>query len=428
MFGYENNSSADFATDECTLWRLDNDKIIVDFRYLIYGPTLCFVIVFGILGNILTFCIFQKRPYGRKGRHQQQRVRLHVPKMHKYLAILSIWDSMLIIGSFFLYNLPYLMYGRVRMYGSYVRVYPYAYAVACASRTGGIWILIASAIDRYFAVCHPFAHHVYSTTRRTNLVITACCALSFIYGWPRYYHIELQDCFDENYEEWTLVAIGSDIRSNPVYWYAYKIAADFVLVSVGPFVILSCLSLAVGLAVRKSTRSRRAQQKMNLERAESSTNRARKLSANPTATEEELPSSRMENGLTSIRRHEKSQRRRSYQETQHSLNFLLVTVLSKFLVCHSLPAVLDVCETIMDPMKFQSPFMDDMVHAANALVVVNSSANIILYLACSRRFRLGVTKTLFEGLKKQHSRESALRLSTPKENGSVAVSQINGKT
>lgn len=44
------------------------------------------------------------------------------------------------------------------------RVLVYAYPVTLMAQTMSVWMLVGITIDRYLAVCHPFAVRIYCTT------------------------------------------------------------------------------------------------------------------------------------------------------------------------------------------------------------------------------------------------------------------------
>uniref|UniRef100_A0A915IKM9 G-protein coupled receptors family 1 profile domain-containing protein n=1 Tax=Romanomermis culicivorax TaxID=13658 RepID=A0A915IKM9_ROMCU len=74
---------------------------------------------------------------------------------------------------------------------------------------------------------------------------------------------------------------------------------------------------------------------------------------------------------------------------QANVDWMLVVVMIKFCICHTMPTLLDACETVMGTgwWENQSPYIDTWVNVSNFLVVLNSSCNILIYLAASAKFR-----------------------------------------
>uniref|UniRef100_A0AC35F112 G-protein coupled receptors family 1 profile domain-containing protein n=1 Tax=Panagrolaimus sp. PS1159 TaxID=55785 RepID=A0AC35F112_9BILA len=49
------------------------------------------------------------------------------------------------------------------------RILVYAYPVTLMAQSMSIWMLVSITIDRYLAVCHPFAVRIYCTITRAIL-------------------------------------------------------------------------------------------------------------------------------------------------------------------------------------------------------------------------------------------------------------------
>lgn len=65
---------------------------------------------------------------------------------------LVVWDNLLLISAFFLHCLPTFLYGCVVSFGPYVHVYPYWYTMGNITLVGCVWIVLALAFDRTFAL------------------------------------------------------------------------------------------------------------------------------------------------------------------------------------------------------------------------------------------------------------------------------------
>lgn len=63
-----------------------------------------------------------------------------------------------------------------------------------------------------------------------------------------------------------------------------------------------------------------------------------------------------------------------------------VAVITKFLICHSLPTILDIYNLI-DPAFLRTDTGMLVGHCSNLLVVLNSSCNFFVYVATSTHFK-----------------------------------------
>jgi len=66
---------------------------------------------------------------------------------------------------------------------------------------------------------------------------------------------------------------------------------------------------------------------------------------------------------------------------------MLVVVMVKFCVCHTMPTVVDLCEMLVsgDWWQTNAHFMDLVISSSNLLVVFNSSCNFFIYLVWAAR-------------------------------------------
>lgn len=385
----------------------------VTFSYRLNGPSLFVVIVIGLVGNILCLLTLN-RPKNR------------LPQINQYLIALGLWDTGLIVSAFFVYNLPYLLYGRIVTHGAYVLAYPLCYMLSSASYMGSIWMVLISAIDRYFALCRPLAHRYYMGDKnRTKTVLISCSLVCLVYNIPKYLEMSIDECYDTLTKAWLPTVTSSGLRMNRVYWISYKITGGLLFYSAVPFAALSYFSIRVYYEVRRMTSTQSVPARTTTTtRTRGGTWHTPSPSASAPTPPSLMPPAHVgggdsaENGKrvsfceivseyqsrngkfrasSILRRHSTSRadgRARS-DDPQQALNSMLVAVLLKFLACHSLPTVLDMWESSTPRTEeFTGPVIDILVDASNFLVVVNSSVNIFIYLWCSRRFRMDMRMIL----------------------------------
>lgn len=303
----------------------------INLHYVLRGPALTLVIVLGLLGNLLSLNVFFNL-----------NMRL---KICNYLITLEIWNSILLLGSMFLYSLPMMLSGRYVISGQYVVVYPPLYTITNVAYVGSIWSVVLLSAERYFALCKPLKHMKWDTERRTKTMLTLSTVLVVLYQSPRYFEFHLLNCFDFAANKLVTVLDASSLHTSSVYIIFYKIIAGLLFLSFGPFVCLTVFCIIVWWQSKKMETVRR------------------RMSTEPLLTNR-------------------------IQRRNRQMDRIMFTVIVKFCICHALPSVLDVCEIMLDTNTFTTYVVDTYISdITNLLVCVNSSCDFVIYYFCSQSFR-----------------------------------------
>lgn len=332
--------------------------------YYLSGPLLLGFTILGIFGNVICLYVLS-RPKRR-------------PRVNVYLLTLAGWDWILVASSFFVYNLPTLSAGAghsVWEWSVYVHALPFWYAIAAMAQACSIWVMICLAVERYFALCHPLKHRLWwSGSWLRRILLFGISFTGVVYCLPRLFETRIDECIDRDTGKAVLTIAESTLQNNAYYRLWYKTIGGMALFSVGPTVILLVLSIRVALAMKSRG--------LVLEGRGSSGGYCRKRKP-----------ARASNGDCVANRASCCDVRIAV-DSPYNTNTMLIVVVVKFLLCHSLPAVLDVSESTMGDGFEHSSLIDILVDASNALVVFNSSCNVIIYYSCSHRFRYEVFRCL----------------------------------
>lgn len=343
-----------------------------DFSYFLCGPLLSAIVFGGLVSNALCLLVFFST--------------ILRPRIYLYLIALTIWDILLLISSFLLYSLPVLLYGGVYIFGPYVPAYPLFYTFSNVAHSGSIWTVVVLAVERYFALCRPLRYIMWNTEMRAKTLLSTVAGLAVLYHVPNIFEIVFLYCIESTTKEIVVVMVSSKLRENAVYKGLYKILGGMMFFSVGPLLVLSTLTVRVSIAVKKNFT---LQRKLSFVE---STKLAKKMSTASGDTG-------YKNGGVDPKQ------RRSEEREEKRMDLMLIVVMIKFCLCHTLPVVLDLCETVMNGEQFRVPFFETMVDISNVLIVTNSSCNLIIYLIFGVKFRSSL-KSFFAGRYHKNSQYS----------------------
>lgn len=346
------------SSDECTinLTRMYALQAVnYDISYFLCGPVLTAIVIAGLCGNFVCLLIFCRT--------------ILKPRIYLYLVALAVWDSLLLISSFLLYSLPVLLYGRVYIFGSYVPFYPLFYTFSNVTNTGSIWTVVVLAVERYFALCKPLKYITWDTEPRAKMLLSGVAAFAVLYHVPKYFEISILYCLETTGLYSVAVMDSSSLRENAVYKLFYKIMGGMMFFSVGPLLILIFLTVRVSMAIRENMKFQR---KASSRKSTKETRRAPSPSESRSSKNSPSPAAK----------------RKTENNEEKKMDLMLVAVMIKFCVCHTLPMVLDLCETLMS--QFHIPFIELMVDISNVLVVADSSCNFAIYFIFGVKFRRNV--------------------------------------
>lgn len=313
---------------------------ILDF--VLTGPLLSAVIFCGVLGNLLCILTFARF--------------LNKLKIYRHLLVLALWDTFYIITSFFLYNLPTLIYNDILQFGPYVVTTPILYYVSNVARTGSIWTVLVIAFDRYFALCYPFRFIEINGERKCTMLIAIVGVCSFIYGVPRFFEVEIYYCYEIITKHFIPVFTQTKMRSVLIYWLLYRVIGGGLFYSVVPFLTLLFLNIRMLIEIK----------------------RLEQFSP--------VPADPWLNGNGN----ERVPRLSTTSSTEKINHWMHVAMITKFLICHSFPTILDIWELAQPSLSIDQKWYKSytfMSHSAMLLATLNGSCNFFIYYITSFKFR-----------------------------------------
>lgn len=356
----------EFDSGELDLWLMrsnsSNSTSVVPVvtegaNYLICGPLLTIFIIIGVLDNIACVYVFL-RPRPSAGRRSARLVQ----PIYVYLLTLALWDLVLLVTSFLLYNLHVIAdapgtNAPIITHPVYLHSLPYVYYATITAHTCANWVVVALGLERYFALCHPFRHRLLDGRRRAIYTVCFISLGGILYSLPRLYETKVST---EEEDEGNPISFN-DFQQTVLYKTLYKVVGGMFLYSVGPFVCLFVVSIRVYAAVRQQ----------RLFQAEKTRRSERRNGVAGACQKQQMRPARNEPG-----------------DCSYSINVMLIAVMVKLLFVHALPTALDVAETTMAESDFsKNELINQSIDISILLVVVNSGCNFFVYYICSRQFR-----------------------------------------
>lgn len=340
------------------------ETFITRFDYIFHGLAITFLVIFGLFGNILSLLVLSR------------------PKRWKcinyYLVILAVWDTALLFSSFLLYACGTLIFGKLPVYGSYVKLYPYFYFFSNVASTGSVWVVVMLTVERYVAIANPLKHKTLTSSRfRAKTILTIVSLMAVAFNIPRIFDIENILCADLDGNLLNAVK-STDLYSDFWFHIFYKVVCGILFLSLGPFLVLTTLTIHMFLKLRQATLARRLLSNLSLYRNGDSSNGRRSGAKDYLKVSTSSPVTT----TATSRRCDKKQRT--------SLEYMSLIVVLKFVVCYCLPTVLDLCELFMYREDFSK--LTILITLSNVFVVFNSSCNFVIYCVFGKSFRYVMKK------------------------------------
>ena len=190
-------------------------------EYYVEGVFLLIIGTFGIIGNVSAIVVFTRQNLQKS--------------FYALMLSLASFDLVYIITSILCYGIPPLSpeYNKSAIYN-----YSFAWirSLAKIAMTGSIYFTMAITFERYVTVCHPFyrVSHSWPTKRLVLLLV----AFAILYNIPSFFELRNK--------------IPTEMRENEIYKQIYILWLPFLLMCIGPFVLLVALNV---LIVRELIRS-----------------------------------------------------------------------------------------------------------------------------------------------------------------------------
>ncbi|KAL3124793.1 hypothetical protein niasHT_003179 [Heterodera trifolii] len=423
---------------------LDNFSQLQEMlSWLLNGPLSLLFVLSGIVLNALCVVVFVRFRRNVSGGT--------TPIIHYYLISLAGWHSALLFNAFLLYCLPTMLWGSVVSSGPYVHLYPPTYALANATHTGTVWIILALTLDRYLALCMPFKHRIFSKRSRVKRLVVGLSIGALFFCLPRFFEVQTTvECYaldggaaallsgahatvtetagtealpvanaTVTYEEQQRqvpqqmnTVYGSAITKcdtfvqrtglpeNQLYRTIYHILLGSAFVTILPGVLTFVLTLRISIALGEARHRRKRLSHCCAHLHSVDGTGAGSTTARTTTTTISCNTEReslADNSVGEKQHHRimsmsgamtNGGKKPSLKRKEHRANVMLVVIIVKFLISDILPTVLDVFETFIGNEVFMaSPLATLWVDFSNFLLVINCSTNFWVFLLYVRGFR-----------------------------------------
>jgi hypothetical protein len=205
-----------------------------------------FVVVIGLIGNLLLIIFFSRK-----------RDRL---KFYNLMTMLSVYNVCMILMDLLIFSVPFVSY--------YHYVIMTAYSFLEIGVTGSIYSTIAISAERYLVVCHPFYADSHNLSTKTQVSLVTL--FSLVYNIPTMFELQTFQCKNENIDttiqcqnlasirsgfvpeiqnscanETKVFLVPTELRCNKNYFLIYHIGLDLCFKCVIPFVTLTILNCLI---------------------------------------------------------------------------------------------------------------------------------------------------------------------------------------
>ena len=298
------------------------------FDFCTYSVAGGILVVFGIMGNMLSFIVMMKDR--------------NKAATSFFLQALAVADSLVLVTAVPLYCLSnvYPATGLLKDY--YAHTYPsitsYLWAIYQMPYTCMVILTVMVSLNRYFAVCKPFETTKVCELENARKIVIAVTVFAIVYNIPRFFEYERKEMCT-GYNQSTVVFGVSSVGNNIYYRVIYTNILYFLVIHGGPLLTLSVLNIKLIRALKK-----RQQRRAEMGKA----------------------------------------------DYQHDVTLVLVVVIFVFMFCQT-PTFLDhIFWTALgdSPERAHCGSWHYFYTAIGDLfVILNSSVNFIIYTLTSRKFR-----------------------------------------
>eukprot|EP00093_Oithona_nana_P015158 15158.XXX_1229320_1231616_1 [CDS] Oithona nana genome sequencing. len=200
---------------------------------IVEGIFLLIIGIFGIIGNVVAIVVFARQ-------HLQK-------SFHALMLSLSAFDLVYITASILIFSIPQFS-DNYKESGIYFYILPWVLPMAQVGLTGSIYFTMAITVERYVTVCHPFYRVSHSWPAKT--LVLPLVAFAILYNTPKFFELQVivpgDDLNGTIAEKYDIAA--TDLRLNGYYYKIYLMWMNFLLMGLGPFVVLVVLN---ALSVRE---------------------------------------------------------------------------------------------------------------------------------------------------------------------------------
>ena len=228
------------------------------------------------------------------------------------------------------------------------KMYELIYVWSCVQvgRTASVWVVVLFAVNRYIAVCFPLKSLRWCTISKVKKQLAIVLIFSLLVNIPWFVEAKIVYVTFDNGTTYTSIAYYRDFATMDVFVIYYKLVFYNTVISGTPLVILTVLNIRLMIALKTSRR----------------------------------------NQMDILSRR---------QQHDNNATLLLIIVVVVFITCQ-LPAVINfaILESTSHQASGWGGYQLYVTPVTNALVLLNSAVNFVIYAVFNKRFRHVLTQTV----------------------------------
>lgn len=302
-------------------------------RFVVWRILVPLTVLFGVIGNLLNVAVLTRR---------SMRTSTNV-----YLTALATCDILYLVFAFSLGLKHFQVISSSLTYKLFRK--PFGMALVDTFSNTGVWLTLTFTVERYVGVCHPMKGKVLCTPQRARIIVAIVCTCTVILTFPEFFSFHSRTVVGEN--NVTDVVYDQVLEAYPSYQWGFKYLHQ-VLFTLGPLLTLLIFNTLLMRAVLHAAKQRRSMAKV------------------------------------AVVQNDKQDR---HHREQQKITVMLIMVVVVFLLCQLPQAItnlyftyLGVTDSLTEVLRYKL-FLT--ANVCNLLVMINSSANFILYSAFSTKFR-----------------------------------------
>ena len=309
------------------------------YRFIIDTIVAGIIIGVGIVGNSLAFVVFWK-----------DSIKTSASFLFQSLALVD--TAFLLVAIPIIPVLSYLNYAvrlnLCREIGRYGKVY--IWPCMQVARTASIWVVVLFAVNRYIAVCFPLKSLRWCTISNVKKQLVIVIIFTLLVNIPWFLESRIESITFDNGTKYITFVYDMEFAMTDAYVIYYKLVFYNTVISATPLVILTVLNIRLMKALKTS---RRNQMEMLSRR----------------------------------------------QQHDNNATFLLIIVVVVFITCQ-LPSLINfvIFESMSERSSHRASrcggYQYYLIPISNALVLLNSAVNFVIYAVVNKRFRHVLTQTV----------------------------------
>ena len=324
-------------------------------NFVIYGPVYGIIILFGLLGNSLSFAVLHRGKANRKS----------VSTL--LLKALAVTDNLFLFFASMAQMFPamaiyFKLEARLAYLFPYVQgiVWPFTH-IAQMETT---WMMVMVAANRFVAVCKPLRAQTLCTMTKIHVQMAVMTVAVIAYNVPRFFeyrYIKVYKINEHNVTVETEDNIG--LTKEPLYNIIYENISYWIFVFLSPLLILIYLNFHL---VRELNRAKHCRQAL--------TNR--------------------------------------HAKEENNITLVMIIIIVIFIVCQAPASINQILWYVLDDThKAQCTSYMYFFHVSNLLITMNSSINFVIYCVFRRQFRRQLW--VMCGGKKKHRYQAKFSMISP---------------